>query len=215
MRNPGRSEQDAFRFLLFVLVTAVPVATAASLGPTWLAPALLALVLAVVAVRTLRPHPPHLRLKSAPAHVGAADERRILVVANDTLEEDGLARELERLASSPRTQVRVLVPTLVSRRARWTSVTDRAHEETQRRIDAALLRVPNTATTGQVSDAEPLQAIEDALITFPADQIVVATGREAPREGLEPRLAEFVRARFAVPVEQLVLEPLVRNGGRA
>jgi hypothetical protein len=215
MRNPGRSEQDAFRFLLFVLVTAVPVAIAASLGSTWLALTLLALTLAFVAVRALRPHPPHVRLKSAPAHVGAADERRILVVANDTLGEDGLARELERLASLPRTHVRVLVPALVSRRARWTSVIDRAHEEAKRRVDAALLRVPNTGTTGQVSDAEPLQAIEDTLITFPADQIVVATRREAHGEGLEPRLADFVRARFAVPVERLVFEPLVRDGGRA
>ena len=215
MRNPARSEQDAFRFLLFVLVTAVPVAIAASLGPAWLAPALLALALAVVAVRALRPQPPHLLLKSAPAHVGAADERRILVVANDTLGEDGLARELERLASSPRTHVRVLVPALVSRRAHWASVTDRAHEDAQRRVDAALRRVPNTGTTGQVADAEPLQAIEDALVTFPADQIVVATRRETPWQGLEPRLASLVRARFAVPVEQLVFEPRVWNGGHA
>lgn len=210
MRNPGRSEPDAFRFLLLVILAAAPVTLAASLGPAWLALTVLAVVLGVTALNMLRPSPKELRLKTAPGHVGAAEDRRILVVANDTLGDDGLARELERLASSPSTHVRVLAPALVSRRARVTSDVDRAREQAQRRLDEALDRVGRDQLSGEVSVADPLQAIEDALVTFPADEIVVSTRSERPWEGLEPRLASLARERFALPVEQLVFEPDTR-----
>ena len=212
MRNPFPSEPDAFRFLLLLIVALAPAAIAAAAGPAWLALtllvfALVVLLLRLLHVRVLSPRGAEPRLKSAPAHVGAADERRILVVANDTLGEHGLAREIERLASSPHTHVRVLAPALVSSPARWTGGFDRARAEAQGRLDDTLGRIRvDLDATGEISDADPLQAIEDTLATFAADEIVIATRRERSWNGLEPRLADLVRERFALPIEQLVFD---------
>lgn len=204
MRNPFRSEADALRFLVFLLVAAAPVVLAAAFGPTWLALTLLGFALAAPVLRILRPRRSQLRLRTAPAHVGAANERRVLVVANDTLGERGLARELERLASAERTEVQVLAPALVSGRARWTGGGDAALVCARARL---LEAIDGLDVTGWVSDADPLQAIEDSLATFPADELIVSTRRERPWEGLEPRLAGLASERFALPVRHLVSNP--------
>ena len=44
MRSPFYSEQEAFRFLLLVILGLIPVVLAAVLGPAWLALAVLAVV---------------------------------------------------------------------------------------------------------------------------------------------------------------------------
>ncbi len=52
---------------------------------------------------------------------------------------------------------------------------------------------------GRVGDADPLQAIADALPTFPADEIVISAQPESSIEHVE----EFVfraRERFGLPV---------------
>lgn len=208
VRNRFAGEPDAFKFLLLLLVGLFPVAIAAALGPAWLALTLLGLAVAAAAARWLPRRGLELRLKSAPAHLGAADERRILVVANDTLGEEELVREIERLGSAPRTHVRLLAPGVVSRRARWTSDVDGSHEQARRRLDEALGHIrEGIDATGEVSDADPLQAIEDTLATFAADEIMISTRREPPWEGLEPRLAGLARERFALPVSHLAFEP--------
>jgi hypothetical protein len=208
VRNPFAGESDAFKFLLLLLAGLFPVAIAAAFGPPWLVLILLALAVAVAAARWLPRRGSELRLKSAPAHLGAADERRILVVANDTLGEEELVREIERLGSAPRTHVRVLAPGLVSRRARWTSAVDGPHEQARRRLNETLGHIrEGIDATGEVSDADPLQAIEDTLASFAADEIIISTRREPPREGLEPRLARLAQERFALPVSHLVFEP--------
>src|SRR5581483_11530285 len=97
----------------------------------------------VLEPRTFGARRHELAMKSAPAHVGATDERRILVVANDTLEEDVVVCAIERLASVPRSHVRVLAPTLVSARARCTCDVDGPREQARRRLEQTLGRLGN------------------------------------------------------------------------
>ena len=214
MRNPFGSETDAFRFLLLCIGAFAPVAAAAVLGPRWLALTVAGTVAAVVASRGLllgirRHRRLELTVKTAPPHVGAPDEHRVLVVANDTLDHEGLAGELGRLASAPGVRVRVLAPPLLTRRARWTGADGSARKEARARLEVLLRQIPgDLGATGEVSDSEPLQAIEDALTIFPADEIVVVTRSERPWKGLEPRLAALTRDRFAVPVRHLAFAPL-------
>lgn len=207
MRNPFRSESEAFAFLLLAVAVFVPVAAAAAFGPTWLAVALLAIAVLALAARTVRRPRLALELKSAPAHAGPAGEHRILVVANDALGAVELTAEIERLGAASGTRVLLLAPALVSRWGRITSNVDVPRERAQARVQAALARIGGRFhAEGSVSDAEPLQAIEDALATFSADEIVVATRRERPWDGLEPRLAGLAQERFAVPVAHFVLD---------
>lgn len=213
MRSPFHSEQEAFRFVVLVIVAVLPVALAAVLGPAWLAFVVLAVILGAVAVRVALLRMRKLRdvelpVKMAPPHVGSAAERRVLVVANDTLGEEALLCELERLACVPRTHVLLLVPALISPGARLTGAVDGVLDQARVCLKTALDRVGHQlVVAGEISEADPLQAVEDAFATFVPDEVIVSTGWERAASGLEPRLAGLVRERFAVPVRHLVFEP--------
>jgi plastocyanin len=212
VRSPFHSEQEAFRFVLLILAL-IPVVLAAALGPTWLALAVLAGVLGALAVRVAQLRMRKLRglelpVKMAPPHVGSAAERRVLVVANDTLSEEALLGEVERLASAPGTLVLLLVPALISPGARLTGAVDGLLNQARGRLNTALDRVGHDAVVaGEVSEADPLEAIEDTFATFAPDEVVVSTRWERAPSGLEPGLAGLARERFAVPVRHLVFEP--------
>ncbi len=213
MRSPFHSEQEAFRSVLLATLALIAVVLAAALGPTWLAPVVLAVVLGAVAVRVAQVRMRKLRglelpVKMAPAHLGSASERRVLVVANDTLSEEALLSELERLASVPHTHVLLLVPALISPGARLTGAVDGLLDQARLRLKTALDRVGHDLVVGGgISDADPLEAVEDAFATFVPDEVIVSTGWERAANGLEPQLAGLVRERFAVPVRHLVFEP--------
>jgi plastocyanin len=213
VRSPFHSEQEAFRFVLLVILGLVPIVLAAVLGPTWLAPVVLAVVLGAVAVRVAQLRMRKLRrvelpVKMAPPHMGSAAERRVLVVANDTLSEEALLSEVERLASVPLTHVLLLVPALISPGARLTGAVDGLVDQARVRLNTALDRVGHDlVVAGEISEADPLDAIEDKFATFAPDEVIVSTRWERAASGLEPRLAGLVRDRFAVPVRHLVFEP--------
>ena len=213
MRSPFQSEQEAFRSVLLLILALIAVGLAAALGPTWLALVVLAVILGAVAARAAQLHMRRLQglelpLKMAPPHVGSAAERRVLVVANDTLGEEALLSEVARLASVPLTRVLLLVPALITPGARLTGGIDGLLDEARVRMTTALERVgPDIVVAGEVSEADPLEAIEDAFASFSPDEVIVSTRWERPDSGLEPRLAGLVRERFAVPVRHLVFEP--------
>ncbi len=213
VRSPFHSEQEAFRFVLLVILALLPVALAAALGPTWLALVVLAVILGAVAVRVAqlrmrKLHAVEMPVKMAPPHVGSAAERRVLVVANDTLGEEALLSEVERLASVPHTHVLLLAPALISPGARLTGAVDGLLDQARVRLKTALDRVGHDlVVAGEISEADPLEAIEDAFATFTPDEVIVSTRWERTASGLEPRLAGLVRERFAVPVRHLVFEP--------
>jgi plastocyanin len=213
VRSPFHSEPEAFRFLLLVILGLLPIVLAAALGPTWLALAVFGVVLGALwmrisQLRMRKRRSLELPLKSAPAHLGPAAERRILVVANDTLSEQALLGEVARLASAPRTHVLLLAPALISRGARVTGAVDRPLDQARVRLAAALDRVGhNPGVAGEISEGDPLEAIEDAFATFAADEVIISTRGERARNGLEPWLAGLARERFAVPVRHLVFDP--------
>ena len=213
MRSPFHSEGEAFRSVLLLTLALIPVVLAAALGPTWLALAVVAVILGALAVRVVQRRMRKLRglellVKMAPAHLGSAAERRVLVVANDTLSEEALLSEVERLASVPLTHVLLLVPALISPGARLTGAVDSLLDQARVRLKTALDRVGHDLViAGEISEADPLEAIEDTFATFAPDEVIVSTRWERAASGLEPRLAGLVRERFAVPVRHLVFEP--------
>ncbi|HYM56181.1 MAG TPA: hypothetical protein VES97_12530 [Solirubrobacteraceae bacterium] len=185
---------------------------AAALGPTWLALVVLAVIVGALAVRVAQLRMRRLRglelpVKMAPPHMGSAAERHVLVVANDTLSEEALLTEVERLASVPLTHVLLLVPAPISPGARLTGAVDGLLDQARARLKTVLDHVGHDlGVAGEISEADPLQAIEDTFATFAPDEVIVATRWERAANGLEPRLAGLVRARFAVPVRHLVFE---------
>lgn len=196
-RNPFRTEAAAFRFLLLTLVAFAAVGVAAIVGgpraavPTWAA-----VSVAAVAVYVRRGRPPR-GLRTAPAHVGPPEERRLLVLAHETLPEDSIA-EIGRRAD----RVLVVSPAVASPVRHWASDVDGAREQARRRVDTSVerLREASIDAAGTLGDEDPVQAIEDALRTFGGDEIVVA----APQSPRGDAVVARVRERFALPVTHLV-----------
>ena len=62
------------------------------------------------------------------------------------------------------------------------------------------LRAAGIEAQGEIGDDDPLQAIEDALRSFGADEIVVATHPEESASWLERGIVERARERFALPI---------------
>ena len=98
-------------------------------------------------------------------------------------------------------EVFVVAPALNSRLRHWLSDDDGARRTAAERLAACLDRLQRVGVqaNGSVGDADPLQAIADALPTFAADEIVIAAHPE-PSHGLADELAARARKRFALPV---------------
>jgi hypothetical protein len=116
---------------------------------------------------------------------------KVLVVALDA------AGPLSLTADS----VLVIAPALNSRLRRWLSDDDAARRTAEERLEAYVdrLECAGMPTSGKVGDADPVQAIADALATFAADEVVVAAHSERSRR-LAGEVAERARKRFALPI---------------
>ena len=207
MRNPLRTEAEAFSFVLVVAVLFLAVAVAAVLGGAGVALAVFgALALGVAAGIYLRSEP-KIREPAIWERRKPDERKRILVIANETVAGTELRYEVVRRAAGD-AEVLVVTPALNSRLRHWTSDEDRAREEAQGRLDASLeaLRDAGVDARGQVGDDDPLQAIEDALRGFPADEIVLSTHPPGRSNWLERGLVENARERFACPIAHVVVD---------
>jgi hypothetical protein len=139
---------------------------------------------------------------------GPADERRILVIANETVGGAPLLDRIRELSSEENARVLVVTPALNSPLRHLASDEDQARAAAQERLDRSLatLRQNGVEASGQVGDGDPLQAIEDALRTFGADEIVISTHPEGRSNWLERGVVENARRRFAVPIHHVVVD---------
>jgi GABA permease len=197
MANPFGSEGDAFTFVLLTLVAFSAIAVAGIFGGAWIGVAVWLIVSAAALVVYARRRDER-GIRTAPAHRGDANERRILVLATDPAAEGRLAAEIERARSGRTSHVHVVCPTLTSSVRSWASDVDCDRLQAARLLERTLseLRAAGITADGEVGDENPMQAIEDALRTFGADEIIVSTGPER-------RVATQARERFALPVDEL------------
>jgi hypothetical protein len=131
--------------------------------------------------------------------------RRILVVANETIGGPALH---DVIVAQRDSAVLVVAPALNSRIRHWTSDEDRSRREAGDRLGATLaaLRRAGVRVHGWVGDADPLRAIADALVTFPADELLIATHPEPRSNWLAHDLVGRACARFDLPVAHIVVE---------
>ena len=102
-------------------------------------------------------------------------------------------------------EVHVIAPaSKISWLDRLTNAEDDARADANERAEAASEEVPGEQVEAHSGDVDPLQAIEDALRMFSADEIVVLTAPNEQATWLEADLGEKARERFSVPVTHLV-----------
>ena len=207
-RNPFRSEAEAYRFLLLTVAYFALIVVAATIN-RWLGLAVFVLLTALALIAWTRSRSAEPPLKANVPRVGAEDEHRILVVANETVGgpelRELLLRKIEGVVNN---QVLVVCPALNSQVRHWASDEDGARAAAQRRLDASLARLRELGVhaRGEVGDGDPLQAIEDALRTFGADEIVISTHPEGRSNWLERGVVTGARERFDVPITHVVVD---------
>jgi nucleotide-binding universal stress UspA family protein len=202
LRNPLRDEASAFQVVWLTLAGAAVVVAASYLSP-WLG---LAVFLALLAAATWAIRGGLRDRGRTHVVLAAGAERRILVVANETVGADELTELLIRRALGSKEEVLVVCPALNSRLRTWASDEDGAREAAQQRLDASIasLAASGVSVSGVVGDGDPLQALEDALRTFPADEIVISTHPPGRSHWLERGVVAEAERRYDVPVTHVV-----------
>jgi hypothetical protein len=208
MINPLRSEEDAFRFTVVVAVLVAPVALAAILFGSAVGLAVaggLAFGIAFALLVLRREVEPE---RSSVRRRPADGRRRILVVANETLSGEALRDEIEHRAAGDSTDVFVVCPALNTKLKTWTSDDDEARSQAHARLQAMLdaLDRDGFRATGDIGDGDPVQALEDGLRVFGADEVIVSTHPPGRSHWLERDVVERARERFDVPITHVVVD---------
>jgi hypothetical protein len=207
MQNPFRSEAEAFRFVIQTLAYFALIVVAALIH-AWVGLAVFVVLTGLVIwwlfFRGERERP----LQTAPTRRSAEGERRILVIANETVGGVTLRRAIHKRVEGVREEILVVVPALNSPIRHWASDEDDARARAQERLEASLERLRNDGVNarGEVGDSDPVQAIEDALRTFGADEIIISTHPEGRSNWLERGVVSGARERFAVPITHVVVD---------
>jgi hypothetical protein len=205
--NPFRSEAEAYRFLLITIGYFAAIVVATLVGGRWVGFAVF-VVLTLVGLWWLLRRRPEAPIQTAPPRRGTENERRILVIANETVGGETLREEIRRRSEGYEEQVLVVCPALNSPIRHWASDEDAARAQAQKRLAASLGRLAEAGieARGEVGDCEPLQAIEDAVRTFGPDEIIISTHPEGRSNWLEKGVVSGARERFAVPITHVVVD---------
>jgi nucleotide-binding universal stress UspA family protein len=131
--------------------------------------------------------------------------RRILVLTTDAGDMDSVREQVGQAAAGEEIEVRVVVPATKLSPLQWlANDEDEARRKAADEAEATAAALPGEAET-EVGDSDPVQAIEDALRTYPADELVIATRAGAAADWLEGGSGEEALRRFDLPVRRVVL----------
>jgi hypothetical protein len=142
--------------------------------------------------------------------------RRLLVVITTEVADKTL-RDLVRSVGGDDAEMLVVAPASEISRLDWlTNAEDDAHAEAASIADKTAAATPTTNVEAQVGDSDPVRAIEDALRTFPADEIIIVTRPDDQAGWLEEGSGETAQARIPLPITHVTVDEdgtLTRPGG--
>jgi hypothetical protein len=125
---------------------------------------------------------------------------RILVIADESLTDQALRYEIVPHAAACPVEALVIAPALRSRLAHWTgddSQRDRAEQRLAETLEG--LEAAGIVARGKLGSDDPIQAADDGLREFPADEVVFVTATGSVN-WLERDVLDAARARYAIRV---------------
>ena len=133
---------------------------------------------------------------------------RLLVVAISPVDEVALREEVQEHAGREAAQVHIVAPAPhTSRLQRLTGAVDEARAEAEDVAREAAEVVKGTASVEtEVGDPNPLQAIEDALRSFPADELIIVTRPGSEADWVEEDRTQATLERLGLPVTHLAVD---------
>jgi hypothetical protein len=133
---------------------------------------------------------------------------RLLVVVAQAARGDELRRRLESVSRGRQLELCLLAPAFAASGLEYVaSDVDRGIERALDRLDRSLAEMNwmQVATArGEVGEADPMLAIDSALVSFEADEIVLVPSAKRDQFA-EKELFERVRDRFGLPVWEIEL----------
>ncbi|HJQ50664.1 MAG TPA: hypothetical protein VJ838_09140 [Gaiellaceae bacterium] len=183
MRNPLRSEAEAYRFLGVVIAGAAVIIIAAFIN-TWLGVAIAVIVFGALAWWLMKEPVPG---ASDPPPVVASGTQpgthRVLVVAPPGT---------DAVTVPDSAEVLVVVPALAATVEALTGAVDDRRADAEATAATLESRLPDGARV-EVGADDPALAVEDALRVFGADEVLVVGDDD---------LVQTIRARVAIPVSR-------------
>jgi GABA permease len=206
MRNPFRSEADAFRFV-WLTIGYFALIVIGSLINRWLGVAVFVVLTPIALWWFFRRAETDEPVQQVPA-ASPPDEYRILVVANETVGGPELLSTIRERSAGRQARVLVVCPALNSPLRHWVSDEDEARANAQARLGRSLasMRAAGVEGDGEIGDGDPIQAIEDAVRTFRPDELVISTHPVGRSHWLERGVVDKARERFALPVTHVVVD---------
>ncbi len=133
--------------------------------------------------------------------------KKILALVSEPISADAL-RSAVGPEDADDAEVLVVAPALNTKRRFFLADPDPAieradavQEETVERLDEE-----GIDAAGDTGEEDPLLALQDALATYEADEIVLFTHAGGKQNWLEEGLVDEAKGRFSVPVRHLVVE---------
>jgi GABA permease len=206
-----RVELMAIPIVAVVLGVLVILAVAANTGPwAWILVVVAAIVLlALLGLRWSRSHRHPVADTPAPAVTPSPAEDghyRILVIADESCVEPSFAREIASHGAGRKVEALVIAPAIGSWLARWTG-DESAHEDARKHLDETVTSLARAGITarGETGADDPLQAADDGLRDFAADEIVFVTKPGTDTDWVEKGVVDAARTRYPVPVTHIAL----------
>ena len=131
--------------------------------------------------------------------------RRLLVVITSEVPDDVL-RGLVRSRAGDDAEMLVVAPASDISRLNWlTNAEDDARAQASALAAKTAEATPTEDVEARVGDSDPLKAIEDALRTFAADEILVVTRPDEQAGWLEEGSGAAAQSRFNLPVSRVAI----------
>lgn len=133
--------------------------------------------------------------------------QRLLVIANETIAGKSLHKHIRELTADGG-RVIIVAPALSSRLQYVFSDVDEPRAEAQERLDASIALLHESAidAEGEVGDANPVRAFEDAVTIYEPDGVLVSTHPEGRSNWIEKGVVEKIQGKTALPVEHVVVD---------
>jgi hypothetical protein len=135
--------------------------------------------------------------------------RRLIAVVTDTLEGAAPIEELKRDIDGREAEVRLIAPAVEANAFRHTlGDIDEPKREAAQRLEASLvaLRGHGIEASGGVGDPDPVQAVEDALLEAPADEVLIFEHAGGQARWYEDGLFEKAQENIEPPLRMIVVE---------
>jgi len=131
--------------------------------------------------------------------------RHLLIVVTTEVT-DAALRALVRSRAGDDAEMLVVAPASDISPLDWlTNAEDDARAEAASLADRTAEATPTTNVKARVGDSDPVKAIEDALRTFPADEVVIVTRPDDQAAWLEAGSGETAQARFPLPIAHVTV----------